>query len=64
MIKTKIKFNWTIILEEADDGSGDLIMPFPDDLLTQAGWKEGDTLEWIDNENGSFTLRKKDNETT
>lgn len=64
MSKTKIKFNWTIILEEADDGSGDLIMPFPDDLLTQAGWKEGDTLEWIDNENGSYTLRKKDDATT
>lgn len=64
MSKTKIKFNWTIILEEADDGSGDLILPFPDDLLTQAGWKEGDTLEWIDNQNGSFTLRKTDNGTT
>lgn len=56
--------NWTITLEDADDGSGDLIMPFPDDLLTEAGWKEGDVLEWIDNENGSFTLRKKDDATT
>jgi hypothetical protein len=64
MSKTKIKFNWTIILEEADDGSGDLILPFPDELLEQAGWKEGDILEWIDNENGSFTLRKKEDGTT
>ena len=24
------------------------------------GWKEGDTLQWKDNENGSYTLSKKD----
>lgn len=52
--------NWTITLEEADDGSGDLVLPLPDDLLEGAGWKEGDTLEWIDNKNGSWTLRKKE----
>lgn len=51
---------WTITLEEADDGSGDLVLPLPQDLLDGAGWKEGDTLEWIDNNNGSWTLRKKD----
>jgi hypothetical protein len=58
MSKTKIKLSWTVVLEEADDGSGDLIMPFPDALLEEAGWKEGDVLEWIDNENGSYSLRK------
>jgi hypothetical protein len=63
MSKTKIKLSWTVVLEEADDGSGDLIMPFPDALLEEAGWKEGDVLEWIDNENGSYSLRKL-NETT
>ena len=60
MSKTKIKLSWTIVLEEADDGSGDLILPFPDALLKEAGWKEGDILEWIDNENGSYSLRKRD----
>ena len=52
--------SWTITLEEADDGSGDLILPFPEDLLESAGWKEGDTLEWIDNKDGSWILKKKD----
>jgi hypothetical protein len=60
MSKTKIKLSWTVILEEADDGSGDLIMPFPDDFLKEAGWVEGDILEWIDNENGSYSLRKRE----
>jgi hypothetical protein len=49
---------WTILLEEADDGSGDLVMPLPQDLLDGAGWKEGDTLEWIDNNNGTWSLKK------
>lgn len=49
--------SWTITLED-DPATGDLILPFPDDLLEAAGWREGDTLKWIDNENGSWTLRK------
>jgi hypothetical protein len=56
--------HWTVTLEEADDGSGDLVMPLPQDLLDGAGWKEGDTLEWIDNNNGSWSLKKVDNATT
>lgn len=52
--------SWKIIVEDAGDGSGDLILPFPDDLLETAGWKEGDILEWIDNKDGSWILKKKD----
>lgn len=51
---------WIITLEEADDGSGDLVLPLPQDLLDGAGWKEGDTLKWIDNGDGSWTLKKKE----
>jgi hypothetical protein len=27
-------------------------------LLDGAGWKEGDTLNWIDNGNGTWSLKK------
>ena len=50
---------WTLDVKE-DPETGDRILEFPDDLMEQAGWKEGDTIEWIDNKNGSWTLRKKD----
>ena len=50
---------WVITLEEADDGSGDLVMPLPPDLLESAGWKEGDVLDWIDNKDGSWSLSKQ-----
>ena len=53
---------WTITLDEADDGSGDLVLPFPEDFLKEAGWKEGDTLNWEDNKDGSFSLSKINNE--
>jgi hypothetical protein len=49
---------WTITLEEADDGSGDLVLPLPQDLLDGAGWKEGDTIQWIDNNNGTWSMKK------
>ena len=31
---------------------------FPEDLLEQTGWKEGDTLQWIDQGDGSFIMKK------
>jgi hypothetical protein len=50
--------SWTVTLEEAEDGSGDLVMPLPQDLLDSQGWREGDTLDWKEGENGSWTLSK------
>jgi bifunctional DNA-binding transcriptional regulator/antitoxin component of YhaV-PrlF toxin-antitoxin module len=49
---------WTIIVEE-DKETGELLLPFSDELLEQVGWKIGDTIEWIDNKDGTWTMRKK-----
>jgi len=48
---------WTIIVEE-DPDTGDLILPLPAEMLQIQGWKEGDDLEWTDNEDGSWSLSK------
>ena len=50
--------SWTLTVEE-DLETGDAILQFPPDLLEQAGWKEGDTLEWKDRGDGSWSLEKK-----
>jgi hypothetical protein len=50
---------WTLTVEE-DPNSEDCILTFPPDLLEQAGWKEGDTIKWIDLKNGSWQLKKVD----
>ena len=36
------------------------MLTFPDEMLEVLGWKEGDVLEWIDNKDGSFTLKKEE----
>jgi hypothetical protein len=36
------------------------MLPLPQDLLDIKGWKEGDTLTWKDEGNGSWSLTKKD----
>jgi hypothetical protein len=50
--------SWTVTLEEAEDGSGDLILPLPQDMLELQGWREGDVLDWKECKNGSWTLSK------
>ena len=50
--------SWTLTVEE-DPATGDAILQFPPDLLEQTGWKEGDTLEWKDRGDGSWSLEKK-----
>jgi len=52
---------WSMTLEE-DPETGDLVMPFPPDMLSQVGWDFGDTLIWEDMGNGSWTLSKKETE--
>ena len=44
----------TLIVD--DDG----IITFPDEMMKTLGWKEGDVLQWIDNQDGSFSLVKPD----
>ena len=46
---------WILPVEEDGD---DCVITFPEDLLEQTGWKEGDTLQWIDQGDGSFKLIK------
>lgn len=55
--------SWTIKLEE-DPKTGDLILPFTTEILQEVGWKEGDTIEWIDNKDGSWSLVKKEEKKT
>lgn len=38
------------------------VLTFPDELWDLMGWKEGDTVEFIDQDDGSFILRKVDPE--
>ena len=52
--KDKVK-KWILPVDD------DYNITFPEDLIEQTGWKEGDTLQWIPQDDGSFKMIKKDN---
>ena len=46
------------VQQKIEEGIDDYYVQFPDDLLEAANLKEGDQIEWVDNGNGTYTLRK------
>lgn len=52
--------NLKTLTVDKDPQSGDLYLQLTDELMDQMGWTTGDTLQWIDNEDGTWSLRKKD----
>jgi hypothetical protein len=54
-----MRTHWTMTIEE-DPETGDLMLPFSDEMLTSLGWKEGDVLTWTVKTNGSIILSKKE----
>ena len=50
--------SWTLTVEE-DPETKELMLPFTQEILNTVGWKEGDVIIWKNNNNGTWTLRKK-----
>lgn len=50
--------SWVINIEE--DEQGNLYLPLNQDILDLTKWKEGDIIEWLDNKDGSWTMKKKE----
>ena len=53
--------HWVLPVEECKDADTDkteYFVSFPDDLLEAANLKEGDLVEWVDNEDGTWIIRK------
>jgi bifunctional DNA-binding transcriptional regulator/antitoxin component of YhaV-PrlF toxin-antitoxin module len=46
---------WTVSVDEEG------ILTLPDELFSQLGWVENDTLEWTEEADGSFVLTKCEN---
>ena len=43
-----------------DEQTDEYLIEFSEDELKQIGWQLGDVLEWLDNKDGSWTLKKKE----
>lgn len=51
---------FTLEVQRGDDGEA--YIEFPQETMAGLGWKEGDTVIWTDNKDGSFMLTKKETE--
>ena len=51
----------TLQIQE-DPVTGEQYIELPQRLLAQLGWKEGDDLEWVELENGSWSVKKVEND--
>ena len=49
-----------VTLEEDEDGN--LVLPLSDEMMAELGWKIGDTINWNDNEDGTWTMSKLETE--
>ena len=49
---------WSLEVQKLEDG--DEYIEFPKEVMEEVGWQEGDVIEWIDNKDGSWTLKKKE----
>lgn len=56
LVKEEKTKKWILPIGKYDDDN--YYVSFPDELLKEADLKEGDIVEWIDNGNGSFSLKK------
>jgi len=55
------KHKWVLPISQIEDIctlEKETFIELPNDLLEETGWKEDDELEWVDNKDGTFTLRK------
>lgn len=49
---------WAVSVQENGE-TKELYIQFPEDAISQVGWSENDVIEWLDNGDGSWTLKKK-----
>ena len=43
---------------EQNEKTGEYFVLLPEELLEQVDWDEGDNIQWVDNKDSSFTLKK------
>lgn len=47
------------VITQEDPNTGDLILPIPEPILQQMGWKEGDEVDIDIDKEGRLYLKKK-----
>lgn len=53
---TEERFVRTIV--EDTDHPGELLLDLGEEICGRLGWQPGDTVQWTDNKDGTWTLKK------
>jgi hypothetical protein len=48
----------SILEVQEDPETGELFIVFPESLLVQLGWREGDDIQWVERPDGNWTIQK------
>jgi bifunctional DNA-binding transcriptional regulator/antitoxin component of YhaV-PrlF toxin-antitoxin module len=46
------------VITQEDEVTGDLMLPIPQKLLDELGWREGDEIEFAVDNQGRYVLKK------
>ena len=46
------------VITQEDPDTGDLMLPIPQKLLDELGWREGDEIEFAIDEKGKYILKR------
>ena len=46
------------VITHTDDKTGDLLLPIPQKLLDELGWREGDEIEFAIDDKGKYILKR------
>ena len=63
MTARKVSENTWVIEVKENNETKELYLELPQEALNQVGWDEGDTLLWEELPNGSWCLKKRDDDT-
>ena len=58
LLEWKMSETYTAWVDTDIDGS--LYIIIPEELIAELGWRVGENITWIDNNDGSFSVRKED----
>jgi hypothetical protein len=53
------RYSWITTIVEDPDRPGEMLLDIGE-ACKELGWAEGDAIEWIDNKDGTWTLRRKE----
>jgi hypothetical protein len=53
------RLSWITTIVEDPDHPGEMLLDIGE-ACKELGWAEGDAIEWIDNKDGTWTLKRKE----